>query len=212
MMKSNLDPPGIRWTNLSMWVAELKFSLFNCTVSKASRKRTKATVSARTAGPPTSPARGWFVPLKVLCIVVAGLWVFAPALHGDWDSDDRAYLSENPLRDDPHHLWKIWFMPGSAIDFYPITESVQVLQWRLWHTDSFGYILTNIVLHIVSALLIWLLLKKLGLRLAWLGGLLFVIHPMNVESVAWIAEIKNTLSLHFSSRCARGSITRRKGE
>jgi hypothetical protein len=50
-------------------------------------------------------------------------------------------------------------------------------------------------LHIVGALLVWRLLSKFGLRLAWLGGLIFAIHPVQVESVAWIAELKNTLSL-----------------
>ncbi|HUB68463.1 MAG TPA: hypothetical protein VL981_13340, partial [Candidatus Methylacidiphilales bacterium] len=137
----------------------------------------------------------WMVLLKALCIVVAGFWIFAPALHCDWADDDIFYLSKNPLRSDPQQLWKTWFSPGSFIEYYPITETVQIVQWRLWRADSFGYVMTNIVLHIVNALLVWRLLGKLGLRLAWLGGLLFAMHPLTVESVAWISELKNTLSL-----------------
>jgi len=161
--------------------------------SSKTRKKPAATVSP--ANETGLCACRWVVVLKVLCIVAAGFWIFGPALHGDWHDDDSLYLTENPLRNDPHLLWKLWFVPGSFIEYYPVTETIQALQWHLWHMDTFGYVLTNVVLHIANALLVWLLLKKSGLRFAWLGGLLFAIHPMTVESVAWISELKNTLSL-----------------
>jgi Flp pilus assembly protein TadD len=128
-------------------------------------------------------------------IIAAGLWIYSPALHGDWLWDDSLYITDNPLLSDPDRLWKAWFQPGSFIEYYPIQETVQWMQWRLWGNDTFGYHLTNVVLHLVSALLVWRVLAKFGLRLAWLGGLIFAVHPMMVESVAWIAEFKNTLSL-----------------
>ncbi len=56
----------------------------------------------------------------------------------------------------------------------------------------------HIILHIINALLVWRLLGKFGLRLAWLGGLIFAAHPVQVESVAWLTELKNTLSLPFA--------------
>jgi len=133
--------------------------------------------------------------LQALLIVAAGLWIFWPVLHGDWLIDDDLYLTKNPLLRDFAGLWKLWFEPGSFIEYYPIEETVQWVQWQLWHADSFGYHVSNIILHLLGGLLVWKLLAKFGLRLAWLGGLLFVIHPAMVESVAWIAEFKNTLSL-----------------
>jgi len=134
--------------------------------------------------------------LHALLIVAAGLWVFWPALHGAWLWDDDLLITNNPLIHDPAGLGKIWFAPTtSLIDYLPITVSVEWLEWHLWGMNTFGYHLTSIVLHLTSALLVWRLLTKLGLRLAWLGGLLFAIHPVMVESVAWIAELKNTLSL-----------------
>jgi len=128
-------------------------------------------------------------------IIAAGLWIYWPAMHGDWLWDDDVYIYRNPLMDDPARLWKAWFQPGSFIEYYPIQQTVQWFQWQLWHNDTFGYHLTNVILHIVSALLVWRLLARFRSPLAWLGGLIFVSHPVNVESVAWIVELKNTLSL-----------------
>jgi Tfp pilus assembly protein PilF len=128
-------------------------------------------------------------------IVAAGLWIYRPALHGDWIWDDTLYLSQNPLLNDPARLWKAWFQPGSFIEYYPIEQTVQWAQWQLWGNDTLGYHLTNLCLHLLSAFLVWRLLAKFGLQFAWLGGLIFALHPMMVESVAWISEFKNTLSL-----------------
>ena len=133
--------------------------------------------------------------LRALLIIAAGFWVFVPALHGDWLMDDDMYLTQHVLLNDPARLWKIWFVPGSFIEYYPIEETLQYAQWQLWHFDTLGYHLTNVVLHLIGALLVWRLLAKFGLRLAWLGGFLFAVHPVTVESVAWISEFKNTLSL-----------------
>ena len=164
-------------------------------MAKGSRKKKQRAHSGVIIKPAPYSGGRMIVLLKALCIAAVTFWIYAPAIHGQWFDDDKLYLSENPLRNDPHHLWKTWLAPGSFIEYYPITETVQMLQWRLWGMDSVGYVVTNAALHVISALLIWLLLKKLGLRLAWLGGLLFAIHPMNVESVAWISELKNALSL-----------------
>ena len=128
-------------------------------------------------------------------IAASVLWIYWPALHGDWLWDDSLYITDNPLLRNPDRLWKAWFEPGSFVEYYPIQETVQWLQWQLWGMDTLGYHLTNVFLHILSALLVWRLLSKFGLRLAWLGGLIFAIHPVQVESVAWIVELKNTLSL-----------------
>jgi Flp pilus assembly protein TadD len=133
--------------------------------------------------------------IHAVIIVAAGLWIYSPALYGGWIWDDTMYISQNPLLNDPARLWKAWFEPGSFVEYYPITETVQWLQWQLWRNDTFGYHLTSVCLHLLSAFLVWRLLSKFGLRLAWLGGLIFAIHPMMVESVAWISELKNTLSL-----------------
>lgn len=76
---------------------------------------------------------------------------------------------------------EVWYLPDR--------------QWRLWSSDTLGYHLASVALHFLSALLVWRLLDKLGLKLAWLGGMIFAVHPVQVESVACIVELKSTLSL-----------------
>jgi len=133
--------------------------------------------------------------LQALVIVAGVVWIYWPALHGGWLMDDDYYITKNALLRDPYGLWNIWLAPGSLVEYYPIESSAQWFQWQLWGDDSFGYHVTNVVLHAINALLVWRLFSKFGLRLAWLGGLLFAVHPAQVESVAWVAEFKNLLSL-----------------
>ena len=136
-----------------------------------------------------------YVILQALVIIGTIIWIYWPSLHGGWIGDDSWYLTNNPLLRDPWRLWKAWFEPGSWVEFYPIEESIQWFQWLLWHDNTFGYHVTNVVLHIVSSFLLWHLFTKFGLRFAWLGAVLFAIHPEAVDSVAEIVELKNSLSL-----------------
>ncbi len=133
--------------------------------------------------------------LRLALIIGATLWIYCPVFYGGFLWDDGLYITEIALMNDPARLWKTWFEPGSLANYFPITATVQWAEWILWGHHTLGYHLVNIGLHIVNALLIWRLLAAFGLRLAWLGGLIFAIHPTAVESVAWICELKNTLSL-----------------
>ncbi len=136
-------------------------------------------------------------------IVGLVLFIYWPALHGGWLWDDGYEIADNPLLPDPAGLAKIWRGEG-AVSYYPLKATVQWLLWRVCADDPTGYHLTSILLHALSSLLVWRLLGKLGVRHGWLGGLIFAVHPLAVESVAWIAELKNTLSLPFMllSLCA----------
>jgi protein O-mannosyl-transferase len=134
--------------------------------------------------------------LKTAVIVVVGVWVYWPAIHGGWVWDDGSEITHNPIIRDPGGLAKIWGSRASP-DFFPLKTTLQWFLWRLWGENPTPYHTLTLGLHLLNALFFWRLLKKLGLRFAWLGGLLFVVHPIVVESVAWIAELKNTLSLAF---------------
>jgi tetratricopeptide (TPR) repeat protein len=136
---------------------------------------------------------GWIA--RALVIVLAGLWIYWPVLRGEWIWDDSLLVTDNKVVQDSAGLWKIWFQPACMSDYQPLKFSVVWLQWHLWGENTLGYHLTNVALHLVSSFLVWRLLAKLGMKLAWLGGLVFAVHPLQVESVAWISELKNTLSL-----------------
>jgi len=162
--------------------------------SLASRKR-KMTPAAKVS-PVTEPGKlNPRMALQAAIIVVLGLWIFWPAMQGQWIGDDRLYIKNNPLLHDPAGLWKAWFQPGSFIEYYPVHESLLRLQWTWWQNETFGYHLTNVLLHILSAFLLWRLLHRLGLKRGWLGGLIFLVHPMTVDSVALVNEFKTSLSL-----------------
>ena len=145
----------------------------------------------------TEPRR---IPARALCqaalLVLAGGWIYWPALRGGWVWDDLTEIPQNSLLRDPHGLARIWAGAGTP-DYFPLKTSLQWVLWRCWGDSTLGYHLVSLGLHLLCGLLFWRLLRRLGLPLAWLGGLFFVIHPLAVESVAWIAELKNTLSLAF---------------
>jgi len=156
--------------------------------------------------------------LKVVLIAIAGLWIYSPVYHGDWLWDDDQLVTENltvqhrlsPDRRVPENslatLAKLWVSPDGA-DYFPLSYTAMWAQWPFFHVPipqpdgtvakvawPTGYHVVNIVLHILGALAFWRLLHVMKLPGAWLGGLLFAIHPVCVESVAWVSEIKNTLS------------------
>jgi tetratricopeptide (TPR) repeat protein len=142
------------------------------------------------------PAPTWAWTLARAGVIIAvGIWIFWPALWGGWIWDDFPYIPQNTLNGDPARLWKIWFAPGSFIEYYPIEQTVLWAQWEIFRHNTLGYHITNLALHLLSSLLVWRLLAKFNLHLAWLGGLLFAIHPTAIESVAWMSELKNSLSL-----------------
>ena len=141
-----------------------------------------------------SPRAGVLLALRVAALVAAAAWIYSPAVQGRWIWDDAEEVAGNAVLRDPAGLAKIWFAP-SGPDYFPLKTSVQWLEWHLWGDAVAGYHATSVALHVLSALLLWRLLGRLGVRHAWFGGLLFAVHPVAVESVAWISELKNTLSL-----------------
>ena len=131
--------------------------------------------------------------LLILCAVVA----YLPAINAGYIWDDDALLTANPLVHDTHHgLVQIWEGKNSR-DYTPLTISTFWLEWHLWGDKPAGYHIVNILLHALAAWLLWRILVALSIPGAWLAALLFAIHPVNVASVAWIAELKNTLSSVF---------------
>jgi protein O-mannosyl-transferase len=160
------------------------------------RKRAPALAQAAASGTsaPLPTALSWQVVAQMAAIVLAALVIYWPALGGQWLWDDDLLVTANLRLRDLHGLFQIWFA-APINDYWPLTWTLLWIEWHLFGNAPFMYHAVSLALHVCSAFLLWRLLGRLGLRWGWLGGLLLVIHPLMVESVAWVAEIKNTLSL-----------------
>ena len=141
--------------------------------------------------------RNWKTVLLGALIVALLLLVYLPAERGGFIWDDDAYVTDNPLLTAPDGLKRIWFSLDSPSQYFPLTYTTFRLERSLWGLNPAGYHLVNILLHAANALLVWWLLRRLSVPGAWLAAALFALHPVQVESVAWITERKNILSLFF---------------
>jgi len=126
----------------------------------------------------------------LFCATLLAYW---PALHGALVWDDSHHVTRPDLQA-LDGLWRIWFQLGATQQYYPLLHSAFWLEHRVWGDAVLGYHLTNVALHAASACLVVAIARRLSLRGAWLAGLVFALHPVCVESVAWISEQKSTLS------------------
>src|SRR5215469_15971319 len=135
----------------------------------------------------------------IFAVVLAALTIVAyrPAWHGGflWDDDD--YIIKNELLTAPDGWQRIWFSLDSPSQYFPLTYSTFRIEHALWGLNTTGYHWVNLLLHVGNALLVWAVLVRLKVPGAWLAAAVFALHPVQVESVAWITERKNVLMGFF---------------
>lgn len=143
--------------------------------------------------PAAASQRSWRdIALGGLLVLIV-LVCYWPALHGGFVIDDGINITKPELRS-IHGLWRIWTELGVTQQYYPFLYSAYWVEHRLWGDAVLGYHLVNVLQHAVAACLLVAVLRRLAVPGAWLAGFVFAVHPIAVESVAWIAEQKNTLS------------------
>lgn len=130
-------------------------------------------------------------------LLVSVVTAYAPALRAGFVWDDKEYVTHNPLLHSTQGLVRIWVEPAASPQYYPLTMSTFWVEHQLWGVRPFGYHLVNVVLHAGNALLLALVLGALGVPGACLAAGIFALHPVHVESVAWVTERKNVLSTFF---------------
>ncbi|MGI8437488.1 MAG: tetratricopeptide repeat protein, partial [Chthoniobacterales bacterium] len=145
---------------------------------------------------PSTPAGLSFWILGAL-LVAAVIFAYQPAWQAGYIWDDDMYVTNNPLLTAADGLRRIWFSFDAPSEYFPLTYTTFRIEHALWGFDSAGYHWINILLHAANALLLWRVLRLLNVRAAWFAAALFALHPVQVESVAWISERKNVLMGFF---------------
>lgn len=132
--------------------------------------------------------------LVIGAAAAALLLAYLPALHGGFIWDDDSYIVGNQNLRSFQGLTRIWSQPSVVPQYYPLFDTVLWIEYRLWHLNTLGYHLTNLLLHALSSYVLWRILRRLAVPLPGFIALVFAFHPVQVESVAWMTEKKNLLS------------------
>ena len=144
--------------------------------------------------PLSSRTRAWLFGLLLAAVTI---FMYQPAWNGGFLWDDDAYVTNNELLTAPNGLRRIWFSLDSPSQYFPLVYTTFRIEHALWGLNPSGYHWINLLLHVANALLVWRVLVRLKVPGAWLAGAIFALHPVHVESVAWITERKNVLMGFF---------------
>jgi hypothetical protein len=135
---------------------------------------------------------------NILMLALLGLLVYLPSLRAGFIWDDDFFITDNPVIRTFGGLLPMWTkLSAATLQYYPAVHTTFWLEYHLWGLWAPGYHVTNILLHIANSALLWIFLYRLGIQGGLLAGLIFLLHPVHVESVTWITERKNTLSCLF---------------
>ena len=134
-------------------------------------------------------SRGWF---PGMILVLAVILAYGPVWKADYIWDDDILLTNNTCVVGPFGLKEIW--TTGAADICPLTLTTFWLEHKLWGLKPVPYHVVNVLLHAACAVALWQVLRRLKVPGAWFGAALWALHPVQVESVAWISEMKNTES------------------
>jgi protein O-mannosyl-transferase len=166
-------------------------------MSRKSQKKVRRGKTTDNVVAPLPRFLAWENWLGGLLLAAATVLVYQQAWHAGYVWDDDVYVTENKLLTAPDGLSRIWFSLDSPSQYFPLVYTSFRLEHALWGLHPEGYHWVNILLHAANALLVWRLLGLLRVPGAWLAAAIFALHPVHVESVAWITERKNVLMGFF---------------
>jgi tetratricopeptide (TPR) repeat protein len=134
--------------------------------------------------------------LGLALILLATVFIYLPAMNGARLWDDPGHITRPELQS-LAGLYRIWFDVGSTQQYYPLLHTAFWVEHKLWGDAMPGYHVINVVWHLLAVILIYAILLRLQIPGALLAAAIFAVHPVMVESVAWVTEQKNTLSAVF---------------
>jgi tetratricopeptide (TPR) repeat protein len=175
----------------------------------ASTPKTAVAASSRRRTREEEAVLNFFLGAALFVLAVV---IFYPAFHAGFIWDDDQLLTANPQVHSADGWWTLWLKPLTA-DYFPLTSTTLWIEYHLgqfislWNVEYLqryggpdtwnGYHIMNILFHATAVVLTWQVLKRLRIPGAWVAAAIFAVHPICVESVAWISERKNTISQIF---------------
>ncbi len=132
-----------------------------------------------------------------VALVILTLIAYARVTQCGYIWDDNFHVTENPTLRDLHGLRRIWTDINATPQYYPLVHTSFWIEYHLWALNPVGYHVVNVALHALAGILLWRVLRTIRLPGAWLAAAIFAVHPVMVESVAWVTERKNVLSTVF---------------
>src|SRR3954470_17609378 len=160
------------------------------------RDRSKRTLRRKDSTAPLSRWQPRSGDIGISLIFLLTFFVYLPALGGSQLWDDDAHITKPELQS-LHGLYRIWFEPGATQQYYPLLHSAFWMEHKFWGDSAIGYHLVNLLWHLTAVWLVYRIVSRLELPGALLAAAIVALHPVMVESVAWISEQKNTLSTVF---------------
>lgn len=142
----------------------------------------------------SSDSRRPSTAIQGILIFLTVIAVYLPSLQNRYIWDDDQYVTKNPSLRTVGGLADVWVKPTASPQYYPLVFTTFWIEFHLWGLNPIGYHLDNVLLHGISCWLLLGLLRRLGVAGAGWATVLFAVHPVMIESVAWITERKNVLS------------------
>jgi tetratricopeptide (TPR) repeat protein len=164
-------------------------------MNQRNKKPARKQAEKRVASPLTTSQQQGLI--FALFIITATLLAYLPVWHAGFIWDDDAYVTNNPTLRSLAGLQQIWCNPMATPQYYPLVHTSFWVEYHLWGLNPLGYHIVNVLLHTLAALLLWQILARLKIPGGWLAAAIFALHPVAVESVAWVTERKNVLAAVF---------------
>jgi protein O-mannosyl-transferase len=149
--------------------------------------------------------------LGIVSLTFAICFAYWPAINGRFILDDDLLVTRNNLIKAPDGLLRFW-TSTEPTDYWPVTNSAFWFEWRLFAENPVGYHIVNLFLHWACCLFLWAILRKLAIPGAYFAAMLFAVHPVNVETVAWIAQQKSLWAMLFALLSTRCHLSARASE
>ncbi|MCL6519435.1 MAG: tetratricopeptide repeat protein [Armatimonadetes bacterium] len=146
--------------------------------------------------------KGSSLHFRLLLFGIAGILLitaiaYVPAICNGFVWDDNVFIIESPIMNSPNALYRYWFTTDSP-DYYPLVYTLFWIEYQIWGKNPIPYHIVSIFLHALASVLSWLVLRRLRIPGSWFAALIFAVHPVNVESVAWIFQQRTTMPMVFS--------------